>query len=62
MMMGMKPDVDQIVYFGLILLDVCRAFRLFETEKVNQHKKQSGKQKVELFSFILVPVWASDSK
>ena len=26
--------------FGLILLDVCRVFRVFETEKVNQNKKQ----------------------
>ena len=42
--------------FGLILLDVCRAFRVFETEKTNQHKKKVEKQKVELFSFILVPV------
>ena len=42
--------------FGLILLDVCRAFRVFETEKMNQHKKKVEKQKVELFSFIFVPV------
>ena len=42
--------------FGLILLDVCRAFRVFETEKHEPTHKKIEKQKVELFSFILVPV------
>ena len=59
MMMGLnstlKPDGSDCV-FGLILLDVCRSFRVFETEKQEPTQFVSEKQKVELFSFILVPV------
>ena len=40
----------------LILLDVCRSFRVFETEKQEPTQFVLEKQKVELFSFIFVPV------
>ena len=42
--------------FRLILLDVCRSFRVFETEKQEPTQFVLEKQKVELFSFILLPV------